>query len=125
MTFLQRVLAIFKSRSEEKEPEFIYSNVKCPKCKCTDVSVLEVHENGGVLYHVKDGEIEVSYTSVIPGNAVRLEATCEDYKCRHKWTIRNKKHIWELDSMVVDTAKKPKGTSTQLSINSLVSKDEK
>jgi len=71
--------------------EIVKSKLKCPKCKSTDLMVLESWKNHDIQWEQVNGEFDKNDGILEPGNPYRVEAKCS--KCKHAWTVRKAKQI--------------------------------
>jgi ssDNA-binding Zn-finger/Zn-ribbon topoisomerase 1 len=69
----------------------VETKAKCPKCKSTDLNLVEVWEDSAIHWQQIDGKIERDNGSLEPGNAFKVQATC--MKCKHWWTIKGAQQI--------------------------------
>jgi hypothetical protein len=75
--------------------ESVRTQITCPKCKGSDIKLLEVSEEYRVWYQDGEGKIgdeqEPEY-----GDLIAVRAICQNEDCKHRWTVRGITEITEL-----------------------------
>jgi DNA-directed RNA polymerase subunit M/transcription elongation factor TFIIS len=71
------------------------SKVKCPKCKSKDLFIAELWKDSAIEWEQRDGEIDRNDGNMSEGNPYRLQCKCS--KCKHRWTLRGKIQIDEIE----------------------------
>lgn len=67
---------------------------KCPKCKSTDLYILEIWKGHTIQWECRNGTIETNEGILEPGDPYQVEATCR--KCKHIWRVRKAQQINDL-----------------------------
>jgi hypothetical protein len=83
--------------------ESVRTQIMCPKCKGSDIKLLEVSEEYRVWYQNGEGKIgeeqEPEY-----GDLIAVRAVCQNSDCGHRWTVRGITEITELPNWPSETA---------------------
>jgi hypothetical protein len=83
--------------------ENIRTQITCPKCKGSDIKLLEVSEEYRVWFQDGEGKIgeeqEPEY-----GDLIAVRAICQNTDCNHRWTVRGITEITELPNWPSETA---------------------
>jgi hypothetical protein len=83
--------------------ENVRTQIICPKCKGSDIKLLEVSEEYRVWYQDGEGKIgeeqEPEY-----GDLIAVRAVCQNADCKHRWTVRGITEITELPNWPSETA---------------------
>jgi phage FluMu protein Com len=71
--------------------ELAETNVRCPKCKSANLSLLELWKDHSITWEQLDGKINLNEGCLEPGYAYKVQGKC--YKCKHAWTVRTANQI--------------------------------
>ncbi len=73
----------------------VSTNAKCPKCRSTNLSLIEIRDDERLIWSVKKGEFDKSAYTKLFAKPVRVEGRCAH--CDWEWTLRKAGCIEDLD----------------------------
>lgn len=76
------------------------SKVKCPKCKCSDLFLIELWKDAAIYWEQTKGSFDEKDGTLEPGNPYKVEARCKN--CDHQWKVRGALQIHDVTIVLAD-----------------------
>jgi len=77
--------------------DIVKSKVKCPKCKGTNLYLIEIWTNHSIEWEQENGIFNRNDGNMEMGNPDYLEAKC--MPCNHQWKVRG---CGQIDDVIID-----------------------
>jgi predicted Zn-ribbon and HTH transcriptional regulator len=73
------------------QQEITETTVRCPKCKSSNLRLIELWKDHGIFWQQLGGKIDRNKGYIESGDPYKIQAEC--YKCEHVWTVRGATQI--------------------------------